>query len=139
MFVSHSRQETFAFAEKMAQSLQGGEIITLSGELGAGKTVFVKGLGYGLGVIEPILSPTFTIMNEYMSGRLKLYHYDAYRLSDADEAYEAGLTEFFGIRDGVCVVEWAENIADALRGMKKIAVTIGYAGENTREIEVVNE
>lgn len=138
MFVSDSTEATYRFAQQMASGLRGGEIITLAGELGAGKTVFVKGLASGLGIEEDVLSPTFTVMNEYESGRLKLYHYDAYRLSGADEAYEAGLTEYFGSVDGVCVIEWAQNIADALSGLKKIAINIRYIDENTREIEVID-
>lgn len=135
MYVSRSEKDTYEFARRLAQKLRGGEIITLAGELGAGKTVFVKGLCKGLNISQDVLSPTFTLMNEY-EGRLKLYHYDAYRLSGADEAYFAGITDYLGSKDGVCVIEWASNIADAFSGRKTIDVKIRYAGENTREIEI---
>jgi tRNA threonylcarbamoyladenosine biosynthesis protein TsaE len=115
--------------------LVGGEVITLSGEMGVGKTVFAKGLADGLGVKEDVLSPTYTIMNEYESGRLKLYHYDAYRLTSGDEAVETGLADYFGEKDGVCLIEWAENVRSALpTGLIKIEIK--YTGENLREITV---
>ena len=118
--------------------MHGGEIVTLSGDLGAGKTVFAKGIALGLGVTDPVVSPTFTLMNEY-DGRIKLYHYDAYRLHDAIEADAAGLTEYFGDAGGVCVIEWWQNIAEALCGYKKIRVEIRKTGEETRNIEIVDE
>lgn len=134
-FTSNNEQETFDFAKRYAETLKGGEIITLSGELGTGKTVFAKGLASGLGVEEDVVSPTFTIMNEYESGRLKLYHYDAYRLKSGDEAVETGLADYFGAPDGVCLIEWSENIASALPN-KRIRIEIKYTGEDSREIEV---
>jgi len=136
-FISKSEADTFAFAQSFAKKLSGGETITLSGELGAGKTVFAKGLAKGLGVKEEVVSPTFTIMNEYESGRLKLYHYDAYRLRSGEEAIETGLADYFGVKDGVCLIEWSENIASALP-KKLIKIEIKYTGESSREI-VVND
>ncbi len=134
---SHGEKDTYDAAKKFAAGLFGGEIITLSGELGAGKTVFVKGLCAALGVKDEVLSPTFTVMNDYNGKELKVYHYDAYRLSGGDEAYYAGLTDYFGAKDGVCVIEWAENIADALEGLETIKVEIRYTGETEREIEIL--
>ena len=94
-FLSDGEETTLSFAEKFASSLKGGEIILLDGRLGAGKTVFVKGIAKGLDIDEEVTSPTFTLMNEYQ-GRLSLVHMDVYRLKSALEAYEAGLTEYFG-------------------------------------------
>ena len=137
MFIrSHSEKDTYDVAKKFAAGLFGGEIITLSGELGAGKTIFVKGLCSGLGVKDEVLSPTFTVMNDYIGDKLKVYHYDAYRLFGGDEAYFAGLTDYFGAKDGVCVIEWAENIAEALDGLETVKVEIRYAGETEREIVI---
>jgi hydrolase, P-loop family len=130
--ISHSEAETLGFASEFAATLSGGEVIVLSGQLGAGKTVFVKGLAAGLGVSEEVTSPTFTLMNEY-DGRLKLYHFDVYRLKSGPEAYEAGLTDYFGEKGSVSCVEWADNIADALP-RKTIKITINYLGDGIREI-----
>lgn len=133
---SHSEKDTYEFAEKFALTLSGGEIIELSGELGAGKTVFVKGLCKGLGVSDEVLSPTFTVMNDYRGSGLDVYHYDAYRLSSGEEAYYSGLTDYFGLKSGVCVIEWAENIADALKDFETIKIEIRYTGEDSREIHI---
>lgn len=136
-FVSNSEEDTFNFAYKFAKTLSGGETITLTGELGAGKTVFAKGLAKGLGIEDDVVSPTFTIMNEYESGRLTLYHYDAYRLRSGDEAVETGLADYFGVKDGVCLIEWSENIKSALP-KKLIQIEIKYTGECSREI-IIND
>ncbi len=133
-FVTNNENETFEFARSFAGNLTGGEIILLDGELGAGKTVFVKGLAAGLGIDDDVTSPTFTLMNEY-DGRLKLYHFDVYRLSSGAEAYEAGLTEFFGESGSVSCIEWANNISDAIIG-NVIAVNISYLGDGKREIKI---
>ncbi|RYL87875.1 tRNA (adenosine(37)-N6)-threonylcarbamoyltransferase complex ATPase subunit type 1 TsaE [Sporolactobacillus sp. THM7-4] len=103
---SHSPEETMAFAEKLSAYLQPGDVMTLSGDLGAGKTVFTKGLAKGLGVGGMVSSPTFTIVKEYTAGRLPLYHMDVYRISDEEDI---GLEDYFD-QDGVVVIEWAENI-----------------------------
>ncbi|MFR1565624.1 MAG: tRNA (adenosine(37)-N6)-threonylcarbamoyltransferase complex ATPase subunit type 1 TsaE [Christensenellales bacterium] len=132
--ISHSEADTFGFASAFAATLSGGEVIVLSGQLGAGKTVFVKGLASGLGVTEEVTSPTFALMNEY-DGRLKLYHFDVYRLKSGAEAYEAGLTDYFGEEGSVSCVEWADNIADALP-RKIIRIAINYLGDGIREISV---
>lgn len=139
VYVSKNESETFALGRELAKTLKGGSIVTLYGELGAGKTVFTKGIAAGLGVCDSVVSPTFTLMNEYEGAALALYHYDAYRLHDAREAQEAGLTEYFGVPNGVCVIEWAENIAEVLNGYRKIRITIKNKNETTREIEIVDE
>lgn len=134
-FVTENEKQTYEFARAFASKLKGGEIILLNGELGAGKTVFVKGLAAGLDIADDVTSPTFTLMSEY-DGRLKLFHFDVYRLHNGAEAYEAGLTEYFGEADAVCCIEWSDNIADAFCG-GEIDVRINYC-ENGREI-IINE
>ena len=138
LYTSKSEHATIDIGRKIGESLQGGEIITLSGDLGAGKTVLTKGIASGLGIADSVLSPTFTLMNEY-EGRLTLYHYDAYRLRTSEEAYEAGLTEYFGDKRGVCVIEWWENIADSLETFARKHITITRTDDKTRIIEVVDE
>lgn len=138
VFVSESEKDTLDIAARFAQSLSGGEVVALNGELGAGKTVFVKGLCRALGVGDEVLSPTFTLMREYSGASLFVRHYDAYRLSGGEEAYMCGLADFFGDKSGVCVIEWAEKIEDAFRGLKPIRINIRRTGENAREIEVID-
>lgn len=133
--ISTSEEQTFLQGEKLAMSLKGGEIILLSGDLGAGKTVFTKGIAKGLGITEEVTSPTFALLNVYDGGRLKLYHYDCYRLSSGQEAEERGLTEFFGDKDGVCVIEWPQVISDVLPP-DVIEAEILYSGEGKREIKI---
>jgi tRNA threonylcarbamoyladenosine biosynthesis protein TsaE len=132
-FISKSQQETFEFGQKIGKMLKGGEVITLDGELGAGKTVFTKGLANSLGITDEITSPTFTILNIYENSPLTLYHYDAYRLKSGEEAYGSGLTDYLCARDGVCVIEWAQNIASALP-KKIIKIQINYLNATEREI-----
>ena len=131
--ITKSEKETYDFGYSVGKTLKGGEVILLDGELGAGKTVFTKGLASALGITQPITSPTFTILNVYENEPLCLYHYDAYRLSSGEEAYEAGLTEYFYDDGGVCVIEWAQNVASALTG-EEIKITINYLSSNEREI-----
>ncbi|MGN1060184.1 MAG: tRNA (adenosine(37)-N6)-threonylcarbamoyltransferase complex ATPase subunit type 1 TsaE [Candidatus Coproplasma sp.] len=129
IFLSGSEQATIKYASEYAKSLKGGDVVLLSGEMGAGKTVFVKGIAQGLGVDDEILSPTYAYMNDYYG---KLYHYDCYRLSCGEQAERLGLTDYF-YADGVCVIEWAENIADVLPANCK-KVTIKKLGASNREI-----
>lgn len=129
IYLSGSERATVEFAKKYAASLSAGDVVLLQGDLGAGKTVFCKGLALGLGIKDEIVSPTYAYMNDY-SG--KLYHYDCYRLSSGAEAEKLGLTDYFG-GAGVCVIEWAENIADVLpKGCKR--VTIKKISNVNREI-----
>ena len=113
VYETNSPEETFALGERFGRAARAGEVYTLNGELGAGKTVFTQGFAKGLGITETVNSPTFTILQVYEDGRLPLYHFDAYRIEDADEADEIGCDEFFG-GSGVCIVEWAERIAELL-------------------------
>ncbi len=121
--------------ERLSKQMSGGEVILLSGELGAGKTVFCKGIAKGLSVSSTVVSPTFTIMNEYEGGRLKFCHFDAYRLESADEAYGAGLTDFIGADGVLCAVEWWENVKELFDGIKTVNVDIVKYGDS-REVEI---
>ena len=135
-FISNSPDETQAFAADMAKRLSAGDVLCLYGDLGSGKTAFVQGLAKGLGIDEPITSPTFTIVNEY-EGRLPLYHFDVYRIADSDEMYEVGFDEYvYG--EGVSVIEWPQIIADILpAGRYDIEIKKDLErGENYREITV---
>lgn len=110
---SYSEQDTFDFGVSLGERCSGGEIFLLNGDLGVGKTVFSKGLGKGLGVLEPISSPTFTIVSIYESGRLPFYHFDVYRISDIEEMDEIGYEDYF-FGNGVCLIEWADLIRELL-------------------------
>ena len=99
--VCENLQETKEFAKRFASGLRGGEVVTLNGDLGAGKTTFTQFLAQALGINQPVTSPTFTLMNQYLDGRIKLYHFDMYRIEDIDEILETGLTEYFGNEDAV--------------------------------------
>jgi tRNA threonylcarbamoyladenosine biosynthesis protein TsaE len=113
-FISHSPAETEALGEKFGRVATRGLVLALSGDLGAGKTQFVRGLARGLEISSRVHSPTFTLVNEYGGGRLKLFHLDLYRLETAGQILSAGIEEFLS-PDGVAVIEWAERIADGGR------------------------
>lgn len=134
--ISQSYEETLAIARSFAETLKAGDTVCLYGGLGAGKTAFVQGLAEGLGIDEPVTSPTFTIVNEYY-GRLPLYHFDVYRIADPDEMYEIGYDEYvYG--NGVSVIEWSELIGEILpekRYNVKISKDYGKH-ENYREIDI---
>ena len=119
---SLSEKETFAIAKQLAENAKAGEVYCLSGDLGVGKTVFTKGFAAGLGITEPVSSPTFTIVQIYEEGRLPLYHFDVYRIEDIEEMEEIGYEDcFYG--EGVCLVEWAELIKEILpENCKKILI-----------------
>lgn len=112
-FVSTSPEETEAIASDLANNADAGSIYTLSGDLGAGKTVFAKGFAKGLGISSPVTSPTFTIVNEYREGRLPFFHFDVYRLGEAEELYDTGFEDYIS-RGGICLIEWAERIEELL-------------------------
>lgn len=113
IFESFTPEDTFTIGKKLAETVRPGEIYTLNGELGVGKTVFTKGLAAGLGIKEPVTSPTFTILQEYESGRLPLYHFDVYRIGDPEEMDEIGYEDYFYGR-GICLIEWAELIEELI-------------------------
>ena len=131
-FISNSLSDTKNLAFEFEKTLKGGEVVTLSGDLGAGKTTFTQSLALAMGIDEPITSPTFTLMNQYQGKKLKLYHFDMYRIEDIDEILETGLTEYFGNEDAVCVIEWAENIKPLLP-KNKIEIQIEKLDENSRK------
>ena len=119
-------------ARRYAADLTGGEVLLLEGEMGAGKTVFTKGLAEGLGVLQLVTSPTYAIMNEY-EGRLKVYHYDFYRIVEEAEAEELGLMEHFGDFDAVTVIEWGRNVKSYLPANSRV-IRIKKLTETTREV-----
>jgi len=129
IFLSADAAETERFGCEYAKTLKSGDVVILNGEMGAGKTVFAKGVARGLGVKDEILSPTYAYMNEYDG---KLYHFDCYRLSSGAQAEALGLCDYF-YADGVCLIEWAQNIAEALPRKVK-TVTIEKTGNDTRRI-----
>ena len=136
---SFSEKETFQIAKELAMQAKPGEVYCLSGDLGVGKTVFTKGFAAGLGIQEPVSSPTFTIVQIYEEGRLPLYHFDVYRIEDIEEMEEIGYEDcFYG--EGVCLIEWAELIKEILpANCKKIRIAKDLArGFDYRRIEIVS-
>ena len=132
---THSPEETEAVGRKLAAQLRPGDVLAYYGDLGAGKTAFTRGLAAGLGVTEPVTSPTYTIVNEYLSGRLPLFHFDMYRLGSADELFDIGWEDYLA-RGGICAVEWSENVEEALDGALRITITKDSADENVRTITI---
>ena len=110
---TNSEQETYAYGVSLAKQAVPGQVFALVGDLGVGKTVLTKGLAAGLGVTEPVSSPTFTILQEYEEGRLPFYHFDVYRIADPEEMDEIGYEDYF-YGDGVCLVEWANLIRELM-------------------------
>ncbi len=131
-FISDSPSATERFAADFSKTLCGGEILAFRGELGQGKTCFVRGLAQGLGCTDDVTSPTFALVNVYNGGRLALYHFDMYRVSDWEDLYSTGYFDYAEM-GGVLAVEWSENIEAALPD-DVYTVTICSTGENTREI-----
>lgn len=132
-FITHSPEETEKIGEALAKSLQPGTVLAYRGDLGAGKTAFTRGLARGLGCKETVTSPTYTIVNEYLGGRLPLFHFDMYRLASSDDLWDIGWEDYLE-REGVCAVEWSENVQDAMENA--VTVTIEKLGENTRRITI---
>lgn len=112
-YETYSAKETFRLGEEFGRKAMPGQIYTLKGELGTGKTVFTQGFAAGLSIAEPVSSPTFTILQEYEGGRLPFYHFDVYRIGDVEEMEEIGYEDYF-YGQGVCLIEWAELIAEIL-------------------------
>ncbi len=132
-FISKSEAETERLGERLARSLPRGSVVAMYGELGAGKTAFVRGLARGLGLKARVSSPTFTIVNEY-PGERELIHFDMYRLSGADELFDVGWEDYLA-RGAICAVEWSEKVEDAFYG-DEIRVRIEKSAENERIITV---
>ena len=133
IFYSNRPQQTEEVGEKLAKALKPGAVIAYKGDLGAGKTAFTRGLARGLGADEQVTSPTYTIVNEYLSGRMPLFHFDMYRLSCSDDLFDIGWEDYLE-RNGVCAVEWSENVADALED--PIVVEISKTGDESRTITI---
>lgn len=131
---TNSPAETEQLAFRLADSLEPGMVLAFTGDLGAGKTTFTRGLARGLGIEEPVTSPTYTIVNEYNAGRLPLIHFDMYRLSGADELFEIGW-EDYQAQGAVLAVEWSENVTEAF-GPDTVTVQIEKIGDERRRITV---
>ncbi len=132
-FITNSPEETEAVGAALGKVLTPGTVLAYRGDLGAGKTAFTRGLARGLGSTDMVTSPTYTIVNEYLSGRMPLFHFDMYRLADADALFDIGWDDYLE-RGGVCAVEWSENVAEALED--PVIVSIEKRGENTRVITI---
>ena len=132
-FYTNSPAETEAVGVALGQVLQPGAVIAYRGDLGAGKTAFTRGLARGLGCAEQVTSPTYTIVNEYLTGRMPLFHFDMYRLKSADDLWDIGWDDYLE-RGGVCAVEWSENVEDAMEDA--IYVTIEKTGIDSRRITI---
>lgn len=137
IFETYSAQETFRLGEQFGKNAAPGQLYTLKGELGTGKTVFTQGFAAGLGIDGTVSSPTFTILQEYEEGRIPFYHFDVYRIGDVEEMYEIGCEDYF-YGQGVCMIEWAELIREILPE-NRICVSIEKdleKGFDYRKIEV---
>ena len=132
-FITTSESETEALGAKLAASLPGGSVVAMYGDLGAGKTAFVRGMARGMGLQARVSSPTFTIVNEYL-GERDLIHFDMYRLSGADELFDIGWEDYLA-RGAVCAVEWSENVEDAFFG-DEIRVRIEKLSDTGRKITI---
>ena len=132
-YVTQSPAETENLGAALAERLQPGTVIAYTGDLGAGKTAFTRGLARGLGYREPVTSPTYTIVNEYLGGRLPLFHFDMYRLASSDDLWDIGWEDYLE-RGGVCAVEWSENVSDAMEGA--VRVSIAKVDDDTRDIAI---
>ena len=135
-FITHSPEETEALGAALAKLLVPGDIIAYRGDLGAGKTAFTRGLARGLGCREPLTSPTYTIVNEYLSGRLPLFHFDMYRLTSSEDLWGIGWEDYLD-RGGVCAVEWSENVEDAMENA--LWVTLETLPGDSRRITLEGE
>lgn len=132
---THSADETQALGQKLASRLAPGDVIAYFGDLGAGKTAFTRGLAQGLGITDPVTSPTYTIVNEYLSGRIPLFHFDMYRLLSSDELFDIGWEDYLS-RGGVCAVEWSENVEDALQDAIRVTIEKDADEPDTRHITI---
>ena len=132
-YKTNSPLETENVGAALAAVLKPGTVIAYTGDLGAGKTAFTRGLARGLGATERVTSPTYTIVNEYLSGRLPLFHFDMYRLGSADDLWDIGWEDYLE-RGGVCAVEWSENVEEAMENA--IYVRIEKTGEDSRCITI---
>ena len=130
-YTTNSPAQTEALGAALAKLLPAGTILAYRGDLGAGKTAFTRGLARGLGCTDLVTSPTYTIVNEYLGGRLPLFHFDMYRLASSDDLWDIGWEDYLD-RGGICAVEWSENVEDAMEDA--LCVTIEKLGEDSRRI-----
>ena len=133
-FITNSPQQTEALGAALGKILPPGSIIAYRGDLGAGKTAFTLGLARGLGCTDLVTSPTYTIVNEYLSGRLPLFHFDMYRLHSSDDLWDIGWEDYLE-RGGICAVEWSENVEDAMEDA--ITVCVEKLGDEERRITIL--
>ena len=132
-FITTSPEQTENVGAALGKILEPGTILAYQGDLGAGKTAFTRGLARGLGCTDTVTSPTYTIVNEYLSGRLPLFHFDMYRLRASDDLFDIGWEDYLD-RGGICAVEWSENVADAMTGA--ISVRIEKLDADSRKITI---
>ena len=132
-FLTNSPAETEAIGAALGKILPPGSVIAYRGDLGAGKTAFTRGLARGLGCTEIVTSPTYTIVNEYLGGRIPLFHFDMYRLQSSDDLFDIGWDDYLD-RGGICAVEWSENVDDAMEDA--VYITIEKLGEDSRRITI---
>ena len=132
-YTTNSPEQTEALGAALAKVLPAGTMLAYRGDLGAGKTAFTRGLARGLGCTDLVTSPTYTIVNEYLGGRLPLFHFDMYRLASSDDLWDIGWEDYLD-RNGICAVEWSENVEDAMEGA--VSITIEKLGEETRRITI---
>ena len=131
IYETNSPEETERVGEALGRIVRPGTVIAYRGDLGAGKTAFTRGLARGLGYADMVTSPTYTIVNEYLGGRLPLFHFDMYRLRSAEDLWDIGWEDYLD-RGGVCCVEWSENVAEALEN--PLTISIEKLGDTTRRI-----
>lgn len=131
--ITNSAEETIEFGKSVARAVGVGAVVSLVGDLGAGKTTFTKGVARGLGIMDNVTSPTFTLLNEYWGEEKKLYHFDFYRIEDADELGELGFEDYFPSADGVTIVEWAEK-APSILPKRIYQITFSKVDEDKRKI-----
>ena len=132
-YMTNAPEETEALGEKLGKLLRPGTVLAYLGDLGAGRTAFTRGLARGLGCRETVTSPTYTIVNEYLGGRLPLFHFDMYRLTSSDDLWDIGWEDYLD-RQGVCAVEWSENVPEAMTGA--LTVRIEKLGDTVRRITI---
>ena len=134
-YTTNTVAETEALGAKLASTLCPGDVVAFFGDLGAGKTAFVRGMAAALGVRETVTSPTYTVVNEYLSGRIPLFHFDLYRLSGPDDLFDIGWEDYLD-RGGVCAVEWSERVREVLEDPICVIIRMSPNGPDSREITI---
>ena len=134
-YITRSAAETEQLGARLAEQLSPGDVVALRGGLGAGKTAFTRGLARGLGIEDPVTSPTYTIVNEYPQGRLPLFHFDMYRLRGAEELFDLGWEDYLD-RGGVCAVEWSENVWEALEDPLVVSIERDPKDDGLRHVTI---